>query len=98
MVEGNWHKNDKTVFLVLVWPWIVFSWGRGEGGGVSVLMCMSVNLKNGRRTICHHNKFSTNFATQKRFFGGGTSKSTNLAKITLLVSMKTWSHGNFDEI
>ena len=29
---------------------------------------------------------------------GVTSKSTNLAKITLLVSMETWSHDNSDKI
>ena len=29
---------------------------------------------------------------------GLTSKSTNLAKITLLVSMETWSHDNSDKI
>ena len=31
-------------------------------------------------------------------FVGATSKSTNLAKITLLVSMETWSHDNSDKI
>ena len=31
-------------------------------------------------------------------FVGVTSKSTNLAKITLLVSMETWSHENSDKI
>ena len=31
-------------------------------------------------------------------FVGVTSKSTNLAKITLLVSMETWSHDNSDKI
>ena len=30
-------------------------------------------------------------------FVGVTSKSTNLAKITLLVSMETWSHDNSDK-
>ena len=36
---------------------------------------------------CHGNKFV-----------GVTSKSTNLAKITLLVSMETWSHDNSERI
>ena len=31
-------------------------------------------------------------------FVGVTSKSINLAKITLLVSMETWSHDNSDKI
>ena len=31
-------------------------------------------------------------------FVGVTSKSTNLAKIALLVSMETWSHDNSDRI
>ena len=31
-------------------------------------------------------------------FVGVMSKSTNLAKITLLVSMETWSHDNSDKI
>ena len=31
-------------------------------------------------------------------FVGVTSKSTNLDKITLLVSMETWSHDNSDKI
>ena len=31
-------------------------------------------------------------------FVGVALKSTNLAKITLLVSMETWSHDNFDKI
>ena len=31
-------------------------------------------------------------------FVGVTSKSTNLAKIALLVPMETWSHDNSDEI
>ena len=31
-------------------------------------------------------------------FVGVTSKSSNLAKITLAVSMETWSHDNSDKI
>ena len=31
-------------------------------------------------------------------FGGVTSKSTYLAKITFLVSMENWSHDNSDQI
>ena len=31
-------------------------------------------------------------------FVGVTSKSTNLAKITLMVSMETWSHDNSNKI
>ena len=42
----------------------------------------SENLTSG----CHGNTFV-----------GVTSKSTNLAKITLLVSMETWSHDNSDK-
>ena len=41
------------------------------------------NLTSG----CHGNKFV-----------GVTSKSTNLTKINLLVSMETWSHDNSDKI
>ena len=43
----------------------------------------SENLTSG----CHGNSFV-----------GVTSKSINLAKITLLVSMETWSHDNYDKI
>ena len=43
----------------------------------------SENLTSG----CHGNTFV-----------GVTSKSTNLAKIPLLVSMETWSHDNSDKI
>ena len=42
----------------------------------------SENLTSG----CHGNMFV-----------GVTSKSTNLAKITLLVSMETWSHDNSEK-
>ena len=44
--------------------------------------------------------FSENLASSchGNTFVGVMSKSTNLAKITLLVSMETWSHDNSDKI
>ena len=44
--------------------------------------------------------FSENLTSscQGKMFVGVTSESTNLAKITLLVSMETWSHDNSDKI
>ena len=54
--------------------------------------------------------FSKNFSTKKNFrenltsschgntFIGVMSKSTNVAKIPLLVSLETWSHDNSDKI
>ena len=62
-----------------------------------------------RRTIAKID-FFLNFHQKENFFEnltcgchgntfvGLTSKSTNLAKITFLVSMETWSHDNSDEI
>ena len=46
-----------------------------------------VNFSENLTSGCHGNKFV-----------GVTSKSTNLAKITLLVPMETWSHDNSDKI
>ena len=45
------------------------------------------NFRENRTSGCHGNALV-----------GVTSKSTNLVKITLLVSMETWSHDNFDKI
>ena len=45
------------------------------------------NFGENRTSGCHGNALV-----------GVTSKSTNLVKITLLVSMETWSHDNSDKI
>ena len=45
------------------------------------------NFFNNLTRGCHANMFV-----------GVTSKSTNVAKITLLVSMETWSHDNSNKI
>ena len=45
------------------------------------------NFFEGLTPGCHGNSFV-----------GVTSKSTNLAKIALLVSMETWSHDDSDKI
>ena len=62
------------------------------------------------RQIIAENNFSGMFQQKEIFsenltsgchgstFVGVTSKSINLAKITLLVSMETWSHDNSDKI
>ena len=52
------------------------------------------------RMFQQKNNFGENLASgcHGNTFVGVTSKSTNLAKITLLVSMETWSHENSDKI
>ena len=45
------------------------------------------NFSENLTSSCHGNRFV-----------GVTSKSTNLAKITLLVSLETWSHDNSNKI
>ena len=52
------------------------------------------------RVFQQQNNFVENLASgcHGNTFVGVRSKSTNLAKITLLVSMATWSHENSDKI
>ena len=52
------------------------------------------------RLIQEKNTFFENktFSCHGNVFVGVTSKSRNLAKIALLVSMETWSHENSDKI
>ena len=70
----------------------------------SMVLKMVENVKF--RQIIAKNEFPRIFQQNEKFFEkrtsgcrgyafvGVTSKSTNLAKITLLVSMETWSHDN----